>query len=106
VDSTVIIVFNGVAIEKIHRGPLKWAGSYCQQNAWFCYSPDVSFCGYTVPHPSENKINFRIQTSGEPAIEILRRGLKDLEEHYAYIAKEFKSEVEKFTQQQQFSSQD
>lgn len=28
-------------------------------------SPDVTFCGYSVPHPSESKINLRIQTSGE-----------------------------------------
>jgi len=29
----------------------------------FC-SPDVEFCGYNQPHPSENKIQFRIQTKG------------------------------------------
>lgn len=28
-------------------------------------SPDVVFCGYSVPHPSENKINLRIQTNGK-----------------------------------------
>lgn len=28
-------------------------------------SPDVDFCGYTITHPSESKINFRIQTRGE-----------------------------------------
>ena len=32
------------------------------------FSPDVSFCGYTVPHPSENKINLRVQTKG--AVEV------------------------------------
>ncbi|XP_030252789.1 DNA-directed RNA polymerases I and III subunit RPAC2 isoform X2 [Sparus aurata] len=26
---------------------------------------DVEFCGYTITHPSESKINFRIQTRGE-----------------------------------------
>ena len=41
-------------------------------------NPEVQFCGYNIPHPSENKINFRIQTRGEPAIDILKRGLKDL----------------------------
>lgn len=29
------------------------------------YSRDVTFCGYSVPHPSESKINLRIQTNGE-----------------------------------------
>lgn len=28
-------------------------------------SEDVEFCGYTITHPSESKINFRIQTRGE-----------------------------------------
>lgn len=28
-------------------------------------SEDVEFCGYTITHPSENKINFRIQTKGK-----------------------------------------
>lgn len=27
-------------------------------------SPDVQFCGYCITHPSESKINFRIQTRG------------------------------------------
>lgn len=27
-------------------------------------SPDVEFCGYTIPHPSESKMNIRIQTYG------------------------------------------
>lgn len=25
-------------------------------------NPDVSFCGYTVPHPSEAKVHIRVQT--------------------------------------------
>merc|ERR1719290_848771 len=41
-------------------------------------SPEVEFCGYSVPHPSENKINFRIQTKGEPASKVLEKGLSDL----------------------------
>ncbi|CAG9805291.1 unnamed protein product [Chironomus riparius] len=41
---------------------------------------EVEFCGYTVPHPQESKIHFRIQTADNiKAIDILRRGLKDLE---------------------------
>ena len=30
---------------------------------WKC-SPDVEFCGYSIPHPSEDKMNIRIQTYG------------------------------------------
>jgi hypothetical protein len=28
-------------------------------------SPDVEFCGYSAPHPSEPKIHLRIQMLGE-----------------------------------------
>jgi len=28
-------------------------------------SPDVEFCGYSIPHPSEPKLNLRIQTYGK-----------------------------------------
>ena len=34
-------------------------------NCYIFFSPDVEFCGYSIPHPSENKINFRIQTRGQ-----------------------------------------
>jgi len=42
-------------------------------------NPDVEFCGYSIPHPAENKMNFRIQTYDDnPAIDILLKGLDDL----------------------------
>lgn len=40
---------------------------------------DVEFCGYTVPHPAEAKMHFRIQTKKGRAADILKRGLEDLE---------------------------
>ncbi|CRK87005.1 CLUMA_CG000830, isoform A [Clunio marinus] len=43
--------------------------------------PDVNFCGYTIPHPQENKMHFRIQArSNVRAVDVLKRGLQDLEE--------------------------
>ncbi|XP_055680545.1 probable DNA-directed RNA polymerases I and III subunit RPAC2 [Lutzomyia longipalpis] len=42
--------------------------------------PEVVFVGYTIPHPAESTLNFRIQTTPSVrAIDILRRGLQDLE---------------------------
>ncbi|GAW83064.1 RNA polymerase small subunit [Plasmodium gonderi] len=38
----------------------------------------VEFAGYTVPHPTQAEINLRIQTTGEPAINILKDSLDDL----------------------------
>jgi DNA-directed RNA polymerase subunit L len=29
-------------------------------------SPDVEFCGYSIPHPSEAVLHLRIQTWGKP----------------------------------------
>jgi DNA-directed RNA polymerases I and III subunit RPAC2 len=29
------------------------------------HSPNVEFCGYSIPHPSEPKLNLRIQTFGK-----------------------------------------
>lgn len=40
---------------------------------------NVVFCGYTIPHPSEHKVNFRIQTNRKvTALEVLEKGLGDL----------------------------
>lgn len=30
----------------------------------FSCSPRVSFCGYSIPHPSDNRVNIRVQTTG------------------------------------------
>ncbi|XP_054268302.1 probable DNA-directed RNA polymerases I and III subunit RPAC2 [Macrosteles quadrilineatus] len=52
---------------------------------------DVLFCGYTVPHPAEQKMHLRIQTNGPPAIQILQRGLQDLEKKCDQVAANFKT---------------
>ncbi|OJJ81933.1 DNA-directed RNA polymerase core subunit RPC19 [Aspergillus glaucus CBS 516.65] len=42
-------------------------------------NPQVEFCGYTIPHPSEQKMNLRIQTTDETtATDALQKGLDDL----------------------------
>ncbi|CAB50921.2 DNA-directed RNA polymerase I and III subunit Rpc19 [Schizosaccharomyces pombe] len=42
-------------------------------------NPEVEFCGYSIPHPSEAKMNFRIQTApSTTAVDVLRKGLDDL----------------------------
>ncbi|OGM50189.1 DNA-directed RNA polymerases I and III subunit RPAC2 [Aspergillus bombycis] len=41
--------------------------------------PQVEFCGYTIPHPSETKMNLRIQTYDTTnAVEALEKGLDSL----------------------------
>eukprot|EP01024_Parvocaulis_polyphysoides_P000541 TRINITY_DN101343_c0_g1_i1.p2 TRINITY_DN101343_c0_g1~~TRINITY_DN101343_c0_g1_i1.p2 ORF type:complete len:111 (+),score=4.45 TRINITY_DN101343_c0_g1_i1:42-335(+) len=60
----------------------------------------VTFCGYSQPHPSENSVHVRVQTtdSTDPtqALRDACGNLKDLCEHVQEI---FKQEVEKFKQE-------
>ncbi|XP_034825761.1 DNA-directed RNA polymerases I and III subunit RPAC2 [Maniola hyperantus] len=57
---------------------------------------DVQFCGYTVPHPAEAKMHFRIQTNEIPALEVLKRGLKDLQKVCDHTIDLFEKEVKDF----------
>lgn len=56
-------------------------------------NPEVEFCGYSIPHPSEAKIHFRIQSRGPPAIEILKKGLDDLKSVYDGLLDKFKDDL-------------
>ncbi|XP_078435733.1 RNApolymerase 14 kDa subunit [Wolffia australiana] len=40
--------------------------------------PRIEFCGYSIPHPSENRVNIRVQTTGDPAKEVFKDALHDL----------------------------
>ncbi|BBN18289.1 DNA-directed RNA polymerases I and III subunit RPAC2 [Marchantia polymorpha subsp. ruderalis] len=40
--------------------------------------PRVSFVGYSIPHPSEERVNLRLQTTGLPARDVLKDGLQDM----------------------------
>ena len=68
----------------------------------FC-SPDVEFCGYNQPHPSENKIQFRIQTKGTPAVDALRQGLVDLHSACEHLSTAFQTSVQMFQSKKQKS---
>ncbi|KAG9158914.1 hypothetical protein Leryth_013296 [Lithospermum erythrorhizon] len=43
----------------------------------FC-SPRVSVCGYSIPHPSDARVNIRVQTTGDPASEVVKDSCQDL----------------------------
>eukprot|EP00118_Oscarella_pearsei_P000598 m.5336 g.5336 ORF g.5336 m.5336 type:complete len:132 (+) comp12906_c0_seq1:334-729(+) len=62
-------------------------------------NPETAFGGYTVPHPSERKINLRIQTNGTAAIDVLSKGLTDLEEASQQVLETFQAAVEHFKTQ-------
>ncbi|PHH72454.1 hypothetical protein CDD80_4517 [Ophiocordyceps camponoti-rufipedis] len=52
-------------------------------------NPNVEFCAYAIPHPSEPKMNIRIQTFEGTAVDALRKGLVDLQDVCDVVAKEY-----------------
>ncbi|KAH8298001.1 hypothetical protein KR018_004242, partial [Drosophila ironensis] len=58
--------------------------------------PEVEFCGYTIPHPTEQKLHFRIQSKRDRAIDILKRGLEDLEALCDHTIVTFEQEMNNF----------
>ncbi|KAI0642603.1 RBP11-like subunits of RNA polymerase [Trametes meyenii] len=53
-------------------------------------NPKVEFCGYSVPHPSENHINMRIQMyDGLSSLTALIQALKDLDDLCVTIDEEY-----------------
>ncbi len=53
------------------------------------HSPDVAFCGYTIPHPSENKLHLRIETREMSAVDALREGLEQLQSLSDHVLETF-----------------
>ena len=64
-------------------------------------SPEVSFVGYSVPHPSEPIMNIRLQTLGSPATKVLHGALGTVYDMSKHILSTFESSVETFRQRQE-----
>ena len=63
-------------------------------------NPNVIFCGYTIPHPSEHKVNFRIQTNRKfTALEVLEKGLNNLNAQCSHIINTFDKAIADFNGQ-------
>jgi len=58
--------------------------------------PDVEFCGYSIPHPSETFMNLRLQTIEKNSNEVLKEGLKDLATLCDIIDSKFDDALAKF----------
>jgi DNA-directed RNA polymerases I and III subunit RPAC2 len=59
-------------------------------------NPDTDFVGYSVPHPYDPKMNLRLQTKNEPALKVLKKGFKDLEEVSNLLDEKFIDAVNEF----------
>mmetsp|Transcript_19684 Transcript_19684/g.54946 ORF Transcript_19684/g.54946 Transcript_19684/m.54946 type:complete len:107 (+) Transcript_19684:15-335(+) len=57
-------------------------------------NPHVSFCGYSMPHPSEELVNLRVQTSGRiSASKALRTACEDLKDASNHTLSTFQKAV-------------
>ena len=58
-------------------------------------NPNVLFCGYSMPHPAEDQMLLRIQTTkGVEAQDVLRKALQDLKSMCEITKQTFKSAVQ------------
>jgi len=55
---------------------------------------NVEFAGYSIPHPSEDILNFRVQTTGIPSTEAMIQSLDDLINISDYLMDVFNSQVD------------
>jgi DNA-directed RNA polymerases I and III subunit RPAC2 len=64
-------------------------------------NPNVVFCGYTVPHPSEVKVNLRIQTNKQiTAAQALKLGLEQLAEVCLFVKDKFNDSLNEYQNDQ------
>lgn len=60
---------------------------------------ETSFCGYSVPHPYEPKMNMRIQSQGTTAVKVLKKSLEDMETMCDLLDTEFDAALARFKPQ-------
>ncbi|CAD6573491.1 MAG: RNA polymerase subunit AC19 [Cyphobasidiales sp. Tagirdzhanova-0007] len=58
-------------------------------------NPEVEFCGYSAPHPSEDLIHLRVQMyDGKSAVEAVKEGLNNLETIFTSIREKYDESLE------------
>ncbi|KAF9594750.1 hypothetical protein IFM89_034733, partial [Coptis chinensis] len=57
--------------------------------------PRVTLCGYSIPHPTDAKVNIRVQTTGDPAKEVFKDALQDLIFMCGHVRETFDEAVDK-----------
>lgn len=58
-------------------------------------NPQVSFCGYSIPHPTEDLVNIRVQTTGEiTAADALKTACEDCVQVCDHISTVFQQAVQ------------
>mmetsp|Transcript_7948 Transcript_7948/g.15465 ORF Transcript_7948/g.15465 Transcript_7948/m.15465 type:complete len:98 (-) Transcript_7948:185-478(-) len=60
-------------------------------------NPHVAFCGYSMPHPSEELVNIRVQTTGEiTSNQALKTACEDLKQVCSHMSSVLESSIAKF----------
>ncbi|MFS7998621.1 putative DNA-directed RNA polymerase, RBP11-like dimerization domain-containing protein [Helianthus anomalus] len=67
-------------------------------------APRVSVCGYNIPHPSEARVNIRVQTTGDPAKGVLKDSCQDLMMICQHVRSTFDQVVADFKNNNGFES--
>ena len=60
-------------------------------------SPDTQFCGYSVPHPSEDIMNVRLQTFDTPTDKVLNKALIRISKMCEIMTDKFKNSLNDFS---------
>ncbi|CAF9911664.1 MAG: RNA polymerase subunit AC19 [Heterodermia speciosa] len=64
-------------------------------------NPEVELCGYSIPHPAEDKMNLRIQTyEGTTVYEALEKGLDDLKDLCDVVLEKFEAARDDYNERQ------
>ena len=56
----------------------------------------TEFCGYSVPHPYDPKLNLRLQTTGKPAVDVLLEGLEEMTQCGEILGEKFDKALKNF----------
>lgn len=57
---------------------------------------ETDFCGYSVPHPYEPKMNLRVQSHGLPAIRVLQNSLENMDTMCDLLGNEFENSLKQY----------
>lgn len=63
-------------------------------------NPQVTFCGYSIPHPTEDSVNIRVQTTGEmTAAQALLTACEECSKVCKHIGDVFDAAIEQYQQE-------
>ncbi|GLC37687.1 hypothetical protein PLESTB_000802100 [Pleodorina starrii] len=69
-------------------------------------NPHVAFCGYSMPHPSEELVNLRVQTTGQiTAMQAVKAACEDVKQVCSHMRSSLAAAVAQYQQEEQAREQ-